>query len=157
MDAGRELDKLVAEKVMGFLGVGYYGPTKSNGGHLDQEKFDTWEEALEAYRKFWPKATVKDHVENRDEEFHLSRWKEGWGTLNLDHYSTDITAAISALEHHGWNWAITFSVSGGYRVDVWDPEEPWSIDHHHVGHSYTLAHAICIALVRASDAVNASR
>ncbi len=68
----------------------------------------------------------------------------------LPEYSTDNAAAISALEHYGKPWEIHCDSSSNYIVTVWTHHaqlQPPSIS---IGD--TLAHAACLALLRAVGA-----
>jgi hypothetical protein len=91
MAAGREMDALVAEHVMGFRAVGYYGPTKPNGMHQDYERFETAAQAMERYVQHWPEYS-------RPAEVDLCHWKENWGPLFVGEYSTDIAAAWDVVD-----------------------------------------------------------
>ena len=102
----RAIDERIAVEVMGFRGVGFYGPTKPRGSHADQILCASAEKALALYRQHWPAAVVRDHVEGR---LSLSHWKDGCGTLMLDEYSTDIYAAWAVVEkmrERGWQFNI---------------------------------------------------
>lgn len=84
-----QLNWLAAE-AMGFAGLGYYGPTKSKGGHLDQERFNTQAEALENYKKYWK----GEHgcvcgADMDEDDVDLCYWKDGWGTLTANRPATD--------------------------------------------------------------------
>ena len=98
LQAGPELDALVAEKVFQLPGIGHYGPTKRHGSHLDQKRCDTHEEAMALYREFWPEDREGVCATWKDINATLNYWKDGWGTLLIPDYSTDIDAAWDAIK-----------------------------------------------------------
>ncbi len=128
MSPGREMDALIAEKVMGCK---FYLETRGEYTHViaDTGKL------LYRINKDRP-----INVADADPHKHIVE--------NIPKYSTDNAAAISALEHHGKEWRILFNRSRGYRVDVW---EPGSVGDE-IGYANTLAHAACLALLRSVGA-----
>lgn len=92
LEAGRELDALVAEKIFGFTRIGYYGPNKAHGMHQDYDFFG-WDAAAAeaAYVKYW----------GEDEDRHpvsLCHWRDDWGPLVVGEYSTYIGEAWEVVE-----------------------------------------------------------
>lgn len=83
-----KLDREICEKIYKLPGIGYYGPTKSSGTHLDQQRCDTPEEAIDLYKKYW----LGGHGMAcwREVNMNLCYWKEGWGTLMLPEPSRSI-------------------------------------------------------------------
>ncbi len=68
-----------------------------------------------------------------------------------DWYSTDNAAAISALEHHGQQYEIYRYSANEYRVRVWCAAQATGL--YVTGDlAPTLAHAACLALLRAVGA-----
>lgn len=90
--AGPALNALVAEKVFGFHGCGYYGPTKPHGMHQDYKRYDTPAEALIAYNEHW------QHHEQDEEDIWHCHWEDGWGPRMVPDYSDDIVAAWQVME-----------------------------------------------------------
>ncbi len=113
LEAGPELDALIAEKVMGFPGpTGYWGPNKPKGTHLDYDFFGMDQDASQAaYMLHW----------GRKGTIGLCRWKEGWGPLCVDEYSTDISAA----------WEVVEKIRVGRDIHIesglYEGEERWSV------------------------------
>lgn len=130
MKAGRELDALVAEKVMGLPVVWSSEPYVILGGTRREGRF--------------PYLKGRAHGCDYD-------WAE------VPHYSTDIGAALTVAEHmhaQGWHYEVGSHISlddvrwaefarGNY--DAYDASWEESYD---VG-AATIPHAICLAALRA--------
>ncbi len=150
MEAGRELDALIAEKVMGwrwfrFLNKCYLIPPRNTETGFDPA-----------------------HV--------LSHWdgegKEGtpdleWTTLSsypnfrLRHYSTDIAAAwevVEKVQANGWTFHVddvgfNNGIEGKWRVLLTEAETG---DKHVFADGDTAPHAICLAALKAMSATTKS-
>ena len=136
--AGRELDALIGKKIFGYQKIAHYGPTNENNRHLEQEAFATHEEAMAAYKKFWPDPSTWP-------EETLSRWHDGWGTLIVENFSTDIAEAWMIVEK--LNMALTLH-SGYDEAHFWRCR--FGLDSHEDERSAPTAPlAICLAALAA--------
>lgn len=147
MKAGRELDALVAEKVMGLPGIGHYGPTKSSGRHLDFKRFDSHEEAIEQYKKFWPEGSKRGHASWRNIDETLRWWQKDWGPRIIDDYSTCIMDAWEVVEKLEPEFRLTL-VRAGSKWCGYLARGDW--ERVAFGESDAAAHAICLAALEAT-------
>lgn len=101
--AGRDLDSLVAERIMGLSGLGYYGPPMDEPFfHERYIRFDTAEEANASYAVYWDKhhaQNPKGYVERDDWDSDLCWWEKGWGPRHCDEYSSDIRDVWQVVDH----------------------------------------------------------
>lgn len=154
---GPEVDALVATKVMELKGVGYYGPSKPSGRHIDYTLCATREEALALYVKHW---TIRQRglqcgADMTVEDIRPLYWKDGWGPHVYGEYSEDIAAAFEVVEKmwplmrdQGKDIVLTRAryVSG----EVWivaDGEDEYGGEV--LAQAAILPHAICLASLRA--------
>jgi len=92
LDVGPEIDALIAE-VMGKEKVGWYAPYDRSGLHLHYKRYPTRQEAYEAYAKYWDNWLKEG---NTVEDVHLCYWKDNWGPIFVDEYSTEVDVAAVA-------------------------------------------------------------
>ncbi|HUU68963.1 MAG TPA: hypothetical protein VM186_05535 [Planctomycetota bacterium] len=113
--ASEEELKLMAAKVMGWTGLGYYGPPTdgSDWKHDRSVRYDTPEGAANGYRAYWQAKHAQSPMgyEHPDDfETELCRWSED-GPLFVPDFPTDIAAAMRLLEKTsyaaliGYKWA----------------------------------------------------
>lgn len=102
MKAGRELDALVAEKVMGIAGpFGWSGPPRDNETawvHKSSVLYPSCQEATQRYQEYViaKYGALRGEVDEHDAS--LCYWKEDWGPLYVDDYSTCISDAWEVVE-----------------------------------------------------------
>lgn len=91
MEAGPAMDALVEERVFGRTGLGYYGPPDSGKwSHKESKRFDTPEEAKEAYRRHYERQGCPcGHQHPDDFAPMLCYWTDDWGPLAAGEYFTD--------------------------------------------------------------------
>lgn len=105
------LNRLAAE-LRRLPGIGYYGPTKPKGMHLDNQRCNTKEEALALYEKHWTD-TRQGFVNGKnmiEDEIHLCYWKDDWGPL-IVHQPADYLEATMELEEWFLNYYHEFQVT----------------------------------------------
>lgn len=92
-----EMDALVAEKVFGYTGIGYYGPPESGDWtHLRSRWFATKAEADAAYASYHDEkhgTHIRGIVDRDDWDSNLCYWKDGWGPRRVGEYSSYIADA----------------------------------------------------------------
>ena len=123
-EPGREMDAAIAEKVMGWHP--WDGESDYDG---PLPMFAVYDETL----------GLAVYKTMDDPDFYFAP-------------STDNATAISALEHHGNSWSISRStITDSYHVTVWNPRATQAYKEY-TGGAKTLAHAACLALLRAVGA-----
>jgi hypothetical protein len=150
LDAGRELDALVGEKIFGYQKIAHYGPTKEHNKHLEQQAFAAHEEAMAAYKKFWP------DPESWPEDT-LLRWEEGWGTRIVENFSTDISDTWQLVEKmladHPYANLHLVQYAYARTYAAFSTEQPGSAAEWSEGNGeYCTPVAICFAALAAVDA-----
>lgn len=115
MEAGRVLDGIIGERIMDYQGVGYYGPTKSNGMHQDYVRVETWAEAKALYDRYWAADTVEAHVHE-----DIYQWEDGWGPLMIPEFSGNMLDAWVLVEEmrsaRFQRWLYLSEHSDGWRA-----------------------------------------
>ena len=93
----RTLDALVAEKVFGYTGIGYYSPPAEGAWtHNNSIRHDSKEEA---------DAVTAARFPGRDDlESDLCHWKDGWGPLAVPNYTDDPRDDYEVLRHIRETW-----------------------------------------------------
>ena len=144
----REIDCAIAEKVMGLPPVQVLRDGK--GSIECGDEIRGWSECP---------ACASTHDCDESECLETKAWLADIGDFYLPlEYSTDTAAAVSALEHHGKNWRLSYQpnyIIGSksprlYHITI-DQEETGQLDYRGGGtfQAPTLAHAACLALLRA--------
>ena len=155
-EAGRELDALVAERVFGHKGLGYYGPSLdgSTWEHGKSVWYATKREAQDCYRRYWEmkhKDNPRGYMDPDDEDaFYLLRWEDGWGPLSVPEYSTSIAAAWEVVEK-----LATTELYKGHDITICGHIGKWSVDFasddakNYTVDAASLPLAICLAALKA--------
>jgi len=131
MKAGRELDRLVAEKVMGL--------------DLDEFAYDTFK----SWRNEWGGKGIS-HSEPYDQE----KYRDRMLSFAVPHYSTDISAAwevVSAMVEKGLGFRLTveYDRSCEARFYLWEDGIPVEFSKEYVTSYEDAPHAICLAALEA--------
>jgi len=125
MEAGREFDKWIAEKVFGLTGLGYYGPPDDEPFMHDRSvRHDTAAQANASYADYWDKYHSDNPHGFRDRDCwdaDLCHWKDGWGPLLVDSYSTDLQDAWQLMDWlRGQFTNVALCSDKGWGLRVWD-------------------------------------
>lgn len=120
---GRNLDKIIEEIIFRRKGLGYYGPPVdfSFWEHIKSVKYDSYEEAKEAYKNYWEvihKDKPQGYIGKDEFDADLCYWQDGWGPRHVLEYSSYLTDAwhivdkirerFSNVSLHGSNgWGLT--------------------------------------------------
>lgn len=114
----RDLDALIAERVMGIQGpFGWSGPPRDNDtfwSHINSVLYATEEEATSRYKEY----VVAKHGSlcgkiDEGHEASFCYWKDEWGPLVVDDYSTDIASAMQVVEKmQEQGWVVTLNSLG---------------------------------------------
>lgn len=117
----RSLDVWIGENIFMLPDIGYYGPTKKHGGHQDNVRCKSTEEALDLYKKYSSEAY--------DMAYCLCFWKAGWGPLVLPEFSSSIFDSeqivrrmvqaglsfdcwtVHDVSNRSWEWSVAFGKS----------------------------------------------
>lgn len=130
-DAGPELDALIAERLFGRTGIGYYGPPADPAEEWLHEKsvrYDTEEEAIAADRRYYD-ACYPDEESRRGrptpEEMGamLCYWEDGWGPLAIDEYSTSgdgMLLVVERMRELGYTVLLVHRTDGSLRRDSYE-------------------------------------
>jgi ABA sandwich protein len=137
MEAGRELDALVAEKVLGWTDVGMKKMYTIVGGDITANEL-AWAEV--------------DGEESRGIAPGSPQYEWGRGEFPVPRFSTDIAAAWQVVQELRKR-DICVDIEVRENVSVWapPPDGPMSIDWTSVAD--TAPHAICLAALRAVPAL----
>jgi len=140
MDAGSDLDRLIAERLFGWTGLGYYGPPEDGSPWLHKQsvRYDTPEEAEASYLRLY--GPTKDNLGLGQ----LCHWKEDWGPLAVPDWSTDTYDALSLLDD--WQVYEIHRYDEMYAVVLYEPPDK---DLAAGAYAETLALAICRARLKA--------
>ena len=141
LEAGREMDALVAERVMGLPGVGYYKrKSVREGGYIPAVKGEVTADYPDWKAKLY-------YLPGADEHSLEEASLLGIRPRAIPRYSTDIDAALSAAETRK-SYTVHKDILHGetvYRADF-PHDDVWDVV------ADTLPLAICRALLAADDA-----
>jgi len=136
MKAGRELDALVAEKVMGWIGSVFKGPTLRIGNRYLHEGDPIW-------------TTPEGDL------YHRARSIDGsYVGDDCPHYSTDIAAAWQVVEKVREKYVINIEIDcENIWVELWQDSTDEPSNYKQVADEYgdTAPLAICLAALKAIE------
>lgn len=155
---GRELDAVIADRVFGYAGIGYYGPTKPHGCHQDYALMSK-EEAEAAYLEHWKGDCPGTHRWDPERDaVDILHWREGWGPLYIPDWSEDIDAAWELVERlREGGWEMNLSVNS-QTFEPWDcrlfvmDARMGAPKHRVIAHGATGAESIARAALKALEA-----
>lgn len=136
LQAGHGFDRLIAERLFGYTGLGYYGPPEDGSPwHHDQSvRHDTPEAAEASYLRLHP--PTKDNLGF----WTLCYWQEEWGPLAVPDWSTSTRDALHLLDD--WQDYDIKRRNGYFAVVLYEPSREYC------ARAETLALAICRARLK---------
>lgn len=108
IEPDRPVDRSIGEHIFKLPGIGYYGPTKEHGSHLDQVLCKTPQEAIALYEKYWRGSNGT--ICWKEVSLDLAFWEEGWGTLSLPDFSSSVFSSRKVVER---------MVAAGLSFSIW--------------------------------------